>query len=50
MTKMYKNHKLDGHLVICLSFHIKGIEPDTLIPLKSWQESLRIYDFRDKKN
>ncbi|MEI6478063.1 MAG: hypothetical protein WCO52_03690 [bacterium] len=46
LDKMYQRGIFRGCLVICLTFEIKGIRPKEIIPLKSWQKEIRVYDFR----
>ena len=46
LTKLWQNGQLTGHLVISLTFPIQGVEPTEVIPLKSWQGQLYVYDFR----
>jgi len=46
LTNLYKQGRLDGCLVLCLTFKINGLEPTEEIPLKSWQKRILVYDLR----
>ena len=49
ITGLYESGKLDGTLVISLTFAIKKVEPTEIIPIKGYQKQVLIYDFRNKK-
>jgi len=47
ITRLYQEGKLNGQLVVCLTFTIEGVEPTEEIELKSWQKRIQVYDFRE---
>lgn len=49
LTKLYKEGRLNGQLVICLTFSIDDLKPNEEITLRSWQKRLLVYDLREKK-
>jgi hypothetical protein len=46
ITRLYEEGRLDGSLVISLTFPIQDCPPTEEIVLPSWQRRLLIYDFR----
>lgn len=48
LGKLHTQGKLDGSLVISLTFPIPGLAAEEEIPLPGWQARLLVYDFRKK--
>jgi hypothetical protein len=48
LEKMYKEGRLDGHLVISTTFRLEGVLPAEVIDMKNFYRRLYIYDFRGK--
>lgn len=49
LERMYKEGRLDGHLVISTTFRLEGVLPDEVIEMNNFYQRLFIYDFRNKK-
>ncbi len=49
LTNLHKEGRLDGRLVIALTFRIRDLVPTEEIPLKSWQNRILVYDLRSAK-
>jgi hypothetical protein len=46
ITRLYREGKLAGSLVVSLTFPIEGLEPTEVFTLPSWQGKLLVYDLR----